>query len=296
MKLRIFLKKSSGNKNRSIVEKSCFQEHISQRFFLACHKNFEFMDRSLPLSSKRQSETSLQSESSFAAVSSSMQGSSENIRLVDTVPNGNKFCRVCWETSTLENPLIVPCQCTNNERYVHRNCLDRARIDVDHPSNLYRCPKCHADFHLIAKQGESSTQRRRRAKFHLLVLRDFFFVFLLMQFCIILCALLVKLIDNAVAYCVPACQPEETVSNGTCIVCAPLKATFFSKSMEDHERITYYSCGFILFLAFIGLFGICNFCFSCIEHPQPVPIYNHRTSYVRQTKGYEDCCCCCDAC
>jgi len=197
---------------------------------------------------------------------------------------------VCRECLLAGDPstLIAPCACTGREKWVHKDCLDKSRATPSRPQSVYNCERCKQDFKLFPKAGETSSQRHRRARFHALVLRDFFVVFCIVQLLIVTIGAIIKGIDDASAYCMPQCQDGNSTS-GDCTICPPIKTVLFPQTMEDHDRITYYICGIVGFLATIGFFGLCNSCCTMIDAPAPV---------VRHSTRHQGGCCelCCQGC
>eukprot|EP00386_Alphamonas_edax_P006675 GDKI01021532.1.p1 GENE.GDKI01021532.1~~GDKI01021532.1.p1 ORF type:complete len:277 (-),score=26.61 GDKI01021532.1:21-851(-) len=52
-------------------------------------------------------------------------------------------CRICAGGSD-EGELIAPCKCTGSIQWIHRECLDKWRINSSvNPQNLVRCEVCH---------------------------------------------------------------------------------------------------------------------------------------------------------
>lgn len=176
-------------------------------------------------------------------------------------PTHESFCRVCLRSAGPQ-PLIAPCACTGNRQYVHRDCLDAERTNITNPSLLYKCDSCKNDYRLLPSQVSSATSRR--IKFYKYVLRDFLVVFLVLQMCIVLCGMLVKAVDSASAYCLPECQPDERIPSEPCTKCPPLKTLIFPRSMDDHERITYYLSGIVVLLAMVGVCGCMSRALGCV--------------------------------
>lgn len=56
-------------------------------------------------------------------------------------------CRICLKEETNDKNLIVPCHCMGDQRYVHRDCLDKWRSEDR--SNLTRCQQCNFDYETI---------------------------------------------------------------------------------------------------------------------------------------------------
>lgn len=40
-----------------------------------------------------------------------------------TEPEDEKICRICFEESDTDNPLICPCRCAGTIKYIHEKCL-----------------------------------------------------------------------------------------------------------------------------------------------------------------------------
>jgi hypothetical protein len=104
-------------------------------------------------------------------------------------------------------------------------------------------------------------------------MRDFFVLFCAVQMILLLLALLVRAVDDLIAFCVPSCQPD--VHHGEqCVTCAPIKHIFFPQNMgEDHERIVYYLCAIVLFFACLGVAGLCS---KCCEQAAPTTTTTHQ--------------------
>ena len=56
-----------------------------------------------------------------------------------------KICRICQDDSN-QNDLIKPCKCSNEDKYVHRKCLDLWRIYSPNPESLYTCDVCGTNY------------------------------------------------------------------------------------------------------------------------------------------------------
>lgn len=63
-------------------------------------------------------------------------------------------CRICLEgEDSVNNPLICPCQCNGNSKYVHQQCLDTWRFQ--HPegsSPRYKCRECQTGYQITYLQ------------------------------------------------------------------------------------------------------------------------------------------------
>ena len=58
-------------------------------------------------------------------------------------------CRLCFEEECdPNNPLLSPCLCTGNSKYIHELCLQRWRRITTNPLFRIQCEICLAHFHL----------------------------------------------------------------------------------------------------------------------------------------------------
>jgi hypothetical protein len=197
---------------------------------------------------------------------------------------GEDVCRRC---NSSKGVLISPCSNCTEFRYIHRECLNEERANVDKPQNLYSCAYCDTEFKLVVVQDPSRIQRY---KFHAYVFRDFFAIFCILQFAIMIFGVIVKEIDTAAAFCVPNCQLNVTILD-QCENCPPIKAIIFNQGLSDeYDRSIYYTCGIVLLLASLGFFGLLNKCCKCVKASELPPLVITRPS--------NDTCCddCCDCC
>jgi hypothetical protein len=85
-------------------------------------------------------------------LSDSQQDSSESPSVVE---NDGRECRICFESNCSDtNPLIHPCLCTGNSKYIHRECLNKWRFQ--HPPNSSprkRCGICHAEYRITTPKN-----------------------------------------------------------------------------------------------------------------------------------------------
>ncbi|KAH9257839.1 hypothetical protein BASA81_003858 [Batrachochytrium salamandrivorans] len=211
-------------------------------------------------------------------------------------PAPHSVCQFCGQRGREE--LILPCRnCPT--RFAHRTCLDKERVNIHHPDFVVSCSTCQHDFTLLPSR---SSQRARRLRFHAYVLRDFFLVFCVLQLILVLLAVLMSVVDQAVAFCLPSCQPHDKHVEEDCVVCPPIKNTFFPSSLsQDHERFTYYLCGLVVFFALMGLFGLCHRCLQGNDtqsFDRPVQVFccdcGGGRRHHRGTCHCGDCCCYCD--
>jgi len=69
----------------------------------------------------------------------------------------NRTCRLCLlpeedssRTFSVKDPLIVPCFCTNDRKFVHVSCLEHWRI-YQKPSEFRQCGECGFNYHLLPR-------------------------------------------------------------------------------------------------------------------------------------------------
>ena len=77
--------------------------------------------------------------------------------ILDEVTNTEhqlRECRICFEsTHTNNNPLIHPCQCNGNSRYIHRQCLNTWRLQhAPNSSPRQRCRECLTNYNITRCQ------------------------------------------------------------------------------------------------------------------------------------------------
>lgn len=69
------------------------------------------------------------------------------IRLHDEI-DSDVICRICLETQTTENPLIVPCKCAGTVGYIHESCLKVWLISKELNLNKVRCELCKTKYEM----------------------------------------------------------------------------------------------------------------------------------------------------
>lgn len=149
-------------------------------------------------------------------------------------------CRICLEEDKRENGLIAPCRCKSDRTFVHRKCLDHWRATKTGNGRAFtHCEICNFEY-VVELKGNPSEERSRKYKFRALVARDTILVFLLLQVVIVLLGLIVMGLD----------QPKEILRH------------MFPALVSEHWKTTYYICGFVLFLAILGIGGLCSLCCS----------------------------------
>ena len=183
-----------------------------------------------------------------------------------------KCCRICLESTDSEDPfaagrLIAPCQCRGTSAWVHRGCLDRWRATQEDRA-FSQCTECRFSYEYVQTatddedkgwlfdDGPLTAKRRRAAKFHMFVARDFLGVFLVLQFCIFLIAGFVRKADCGTW---SACAPGNSTNSRDCCADGYLVNNIFPLTlMQEHTQSAYYLVGLVLFFAGIGLVGVCN--------------------------------------
>lgn len=72
--------------------------------------------------------------------------------------SNNHICRICFEEiDSLDDPLISPCMCKGNSKYIHRSCLQKWRL-VNPVDSVQRnkCMECQYNYNIIAKSNSIS--------------------------------------------------------------------------------------------------------------------------------------------
>jgi len=93
-------------------------------------------------------------------------------------------------------------------------------------------------------------ERQRKCRFRMFVARDTIGLFLAVQVIIILLGFFVR-----------ACDTNGQLRD------------MFPTAVSEHEKTTYYICGFVLFFAIIGLIGLCSACIAGDASARHDPCY-----------------------
>ena len=143
-----------------------------------------------------------------------------------------KSCRICFDNDN-EKELISPCLCTGGSAYVHRNCLDNWRSVNEDGRDFKFCDVCRFEYVIEPVIDDPSADKRRLLKFRLLVARDLTLIILLVQAIIVGMTFLLQLADKS----------KHRIQD------------LYSSSTNSFG--IYYLTSVILFLALLGLIGLC---------------------------------------
>ena len=199
-------------------------------------------------------------------------------------------CRVCHG---IGGELIAPCLCDGAQKFLHRKCLDQYRAVMRNTSAFTHCEQCSFEYWLQIRPDRQRS--RRKLKFRALVMGHTMLIFLLIQLLICSLGYVVHLADTRTLLCTkyvlcavssdcaeeatrgldtctsPAygAQAGDCPSGATCRAMGKLRYRFFVEEVADHEKATYYACGFLWFFAMLGLFGCINGLATKEQRKQP---------------------------
>ena len=71
-----------------------------------------------------------------------------------------RTCRICllgedFHDNDNVDPMIVPCRCTGDQKYVHTSCLEHWRT-YQQPSEFRQCRRCSFYYHLPSREGNNN--------------------------------------------------------------------------------------------------------------------------------------------
>ena len=92
--------------------------------------------------------------------------------------NAALMCRICLNDDKPE-AMIAPCKCSGSQMWVHRFCLDEWRAQERVPLSLTHCCVCKGAY--VIDTAKELVQMGHKVKFGLLVSRDVFLFFFVMQ-------------------------------------------------------------------------------------------------------------------
>lgn len=143
--------------------------------------------------------------------------------------DAERQCRICLSCDEQED-LIAPCLCMGSVRWVHRGCLDEWRAQELRLNSFSHCELCKFEYRVQTREKALGT----RLKFQLLVARDLLCFVLIVQLVVCLQAALIRGFD--------------------------VGGQLASKLPTVNPLLVYYGLSALLFLAMIGLIGMCLWC------------------------------------
>ena len=191
-------------------------------------------------------------------------------------------CRICLEEDVREN-FIAPCGCRGTQRFVHRRCLDTWRSTREDRA-WARCTECLVPYRLKLADDAAPT-KWSQLEFKLFVARDFFFVFMVSQLAVSICAFLLRTADRrslrgaVLGMFAKGCVEDHRFNGGGEFFC-------------HHTLSAYYIAGVVLALAFVGLAGSAYFCANGCQleatdettsHREPTPLSSSAPARPRTT-------------
>ena len=212
----------------------------------------------------------------------------------------DKQCRICLEigrpgipgarAATTADNLIAPCTCKGPQKFVHRRCLDQYRAVKRDTTAFTHCDRCSFEYWLRLRPDRK--RGKRKLKFRALVFSHTLLMFLILQALIVTFGYIVYAIDTSHEICTQytVCQTghcttadtegKDTCEGGahgldlcpkgyTCRKMGRLRHKVFVEKVANHEKTTYYTCGFLLFFACLGIGGCCSGFASREKRGQP---------------------------
>lgn len=172
-------------------------------------------------------------------------------------------CRICLDTGGYRHEFTKPCVCDGSQRYVHKYCLDRWRATGQNPRGFTHCPTCAFEYHLEAIVTEAEIEGNvcgccparwcsGKTRFRMLVTRDFFFGFLVINFFLFVLAAIVRLIDN-----------DEVLVDVFPFDTAKHEDLLYALK---HHKATYYFTACCIVMFFMGIYA-CIFDFKTLAAP-----------------------------
>mmetsp|Transcript_6172 Transcript_6172/g.13538 ORF Transcript_6172/g.13538 Transcript_6172/m.13538 type:complete len:458 (+) Transcript_6172:41-1414(+) len=159
-------------------------------------------------------------------------------------------CRLCWGPEFTDAPLIAPCVCKEPLVWVHRQCLNRRRVDTVVPKNFTHCSLCSFEYRLALQRPptESEVQlRERRQLFISRIVSDAVLGIVALQFWLCVLALQIRCVDHD-EYLVKFFHFSQT---------SPHKAgkgTIWDAVL--YHKLTYFTAAFLTNLAALLLLAV----------------------------------------
>lgn len=228
-----------------------------------------------------------------------MEGSARDVEvgqnLVDPGTNPDpdeKQCWICLQSGG--DQLIAPCRCTGSMKWVHRACLNKWRVDSANPRNFTHCRHCNFQFRMVLNRDPSAEQdvtAVRKRRFLLKTVKNVLVIGALVQICLILTALLLRVLDPneelVTLFHLP--QVDESPDPGT----GDLLNAF------RYHKGTYYLAACLVGLFFTGVLGTLACCIQvcgCDCSCDPCPRSTGAGHYQPDFWDYYMCNICCRDC
>lgn len=174
------------------------------------------------------------------------EGSSEESRR-SADENEMYACRFCLEEGSRLD-FIAPCRCSGTSKWVHRACLDQWRSTREDKA-FSQCTECHAYYDMVCVTNDTWSEACcRRSRFCAYLTRDLVVLILLSQAVVLFFAGFIYLIDM----------------HGH---------SLFHLSRMHNATLFYYSAGWFVVLAIIGIIALCfrnQVCDSCARNSNDV--------------------------
>lgn len=161
------------------------------------------------------------------------------------------LCRICLGNDEPEQ-MIAPCSCRGSSKWVHRFCLDEWRAQERVPLAFTHCSVCRFSYEYEAEPS-SEELSKRKIKFGLLVTRDIFLFFILLQSTIAGLGFMIHWMDRSIN-----CPDGESwsIPCNTTVVTRLYPRSWAADNSISHLRLgPYYVTAFILLLALLGVVG-----------------------------------------
>lgn len=104
------------------------------------------------------------------------------------------ICRICLDAETDTTKLIRPCNCTGSNRFVHRECLDKWRVNSIRPEAFHTCTTCMKRFEF--EEDESPKKLSLPCDVYLEIFLEVFMVVLMLMLSSIACAAFLVIIND----------------------------------------------------------------------------------------------------
>jgi len=180
--------------------------------------------------------------------------------------NAALMCRICLNDDKPE-AMIAPCKCSGSQMWVHRFCLDEWRAQERVPLSLTHCCVCKGAY--VIDTAKELVQMGHKVKFGLLVSRDVFLFFFVMQTTIAGLGIVLHAVDRGIncpgeSWNIP-CNDVRDV-NGTVVDHGTFITDLYPNEWADATSVSrlslgpYYVSAFILLLGCLGVLGLVLWC------------------------------------